>query len=280
MYPKTTADGSPTAFHPEYQQHYHNLEGAWTETIQLYGRRLAEHLSRPRPGLGLVDLGLGLGYNLLYVLLHWQRLHALPQLQHIYSLDQELTAPKLLALPELNKENTRSSIEPEQAQAMLKELLHHRRIKHNGVTIKLLFGDARQTLQQIPHHSIGLWLWDPFSPYHNPELWTREILALANAKSAPEALLITYSSAVHVRSALQQSSWQVYTIPGIGNKSQATLAYKKPLPSVAQGAYPWVANYSVRERIFFRDPTLRASRESIRQNRLARRARAKRLFPD
>ena len=48
---------------------------------------------------------------------------------------------------------------------------------------KILWGDARQRLKEIPHEiSFDLIMLDPFSPKHCPELWTEEFLQRISKK--------------------------------------------------------------------------------------------------
>lgn len=60
----TTADGSPTLYHPGFRQHFHTLAGAATEAERKFviPSRLRERLAAGKP-VRVLDVGFGLGVN-------------------------------------------------------------------------------------------------------------------------------------------------------------------------------------------------------------------------
>ena len=64
-----TGDGSPTRYHPRYQQHYHSLSGAHLEARMRYtvAGRVVE-AARERGKIRILDVGFGLGTNLAWAI--------------------------------------------------------------------------------------------------------------------------------------------------------------------------------------------------------------------
>ncbi|MDE7393480.1 MAG: SAM-dependent methyltransferase, partial [Muribaculaceae bacterium] len=63
---QSTADGSPTLYLPDLDEHYHSVKGALAESLHVYvdcgWRYRASSLSEPRP-LRVFEVGFGTGLN-------------------------------------------------------------------------------------------------------------------------------------------------------------------------------------------------------------------------
>lgn len=57
--------GLDTRYNEKFSEHYHNQSGAWRETLSLYIRSWYKILDKDDLGDTIVDIGTGLGYNLL-----------------------------------------------------------------------------------------------------------------------------------------------------------------------------------------------------------------------
>jgi tRNA 5-methylaminomethyl-2-thiouridine biosynthesis bifunctional protein len=64
------------------------------------------------------------------------------------------------------------------------------------------------------------WFLDGFSPALNPQMWTRDVLALVAARSAPGARAATFTVAGEVRRGLAEAGFSVERRPGFGRKRE------------------------------------------------------------
>ena len=77
----------------------------------------------------------------------------------------------------------------------------------------LLFGDARQCLDNIPEEqSFDLIFHDAFSPQRCPQLWSEEFLKRLGDRLAPEGRLLTYSRSAAVRTSLKRAGLELRSL--------------------------------------------------------------------
>ena len=295
----TSEDGSSTAYHNDYQQNYHNIHGAWLETVQLYKPGLDYLINsifgssddNPVKVINIVDLGFGLGYNHLLILYYFTNV-----------ITPEKLLNKKLSINILSFENDlvewqkwNNLIFPEEIRPFLNILRplwekgqYQLTFENIKIAAELKLCDARISLAKLPNKSISLWFWDAFSPNANPELWTRDLFFLAKSKSKKNASVITYSAANHIRSGLVKAGWHVTKIPGIGKKSEATWArpynfdesnFYNFFSKILLKAIPFnIKELAIKDQVAFRDVTFHSSRDMIREKRLKIRQRIKKIF--
>ncbi len=69
-------------------------------------------------------------------------------------------------------------------------------------------------------------LFDPFSYKTNPECWSLGLFRSLHKYCLPKmTTLVTYSSATRIRASLLIAGWFVYSCPGVGTRSEASLAF-------------------------------------------------------
>ncbi len=261
-------DGSQTAYNTKYLQHYHSLNGAWQETMELYGNTIIQiyNTAQSNQQLRIADMGLGLGYNFLlcFFLAHNYNI----PIQSIFSFEKD-------TMPLSQKIQYPKELRPYQkilqrlvSQHQTNELIHAR----------LFLGDARKQLRKLPDQSIHFWLWDPFSPGSNPELWSQDIFYLVRQKSSPHAALITYSAANQIRSALVRSGWKTFVLSGIGKKKQSTLALHGTETNQRTYDEASVRSLPCQDQVPFRDPSLTDCPSKIAARRLLVRQRIRQIL--
>jgi tRNA U34 5-methylaminomethyl-2-thiouridine-forming methyltransferase MnmC len=208
----------------------HNPLGPWQETQELYIQpaELLQRLQATSSGRELVlyDVGLGAGFNAMGALI--------ATLTAMASMDPKerrgfriLSFEKELALAHFSLKQSDQFPEFAPAWEALETLLNQGRWQHSEypLTWELFPGDFLETLDQsLP--TADLIFYDPYSPKRNLEMWSYGAFLKVREKchADQESLLLTYSRATSVRSALLLAGFYVGHGRPIGLKEETTIA--------------------------------------------------------
>jgi len=195
---------------------YFSLENGLAETRHVFlgGNDLP---ARFRDGFRIAELGFGTGLNVLATVQAWidsgtrGRLHLTSF--EAFPMAAADMARALAAFPALAA-----------LAAPLLEMIGQGATEccfPAGATLRLVIGDARQTLPAWEGQA-DAWYLDGFSPAKNPELWQPDLLEAVAAHTAAAGTVATYSAAGHVRRALAEAGFQVTRQPGYGRKRHMT----------------------------------------------------------
>lgn len=255
-----TGDGSLTFYSEEFGQTYHNRSGARQEALEKFVLPCnLDHLPHTQARIRLLDVCFGLGYNSGVA---WELIRQISPSCPVELIGLERSAE----VPQLAWEHGirfgQTPADRELWYQLLQTGISHSQTWQG----RLLWGDARQTLAQVPWGWADAVFLDPFSPSVCPELWTVEFLTQIAGRMAPQARLTTYSCAAAARSALRAAGLFLGSTPAIGRPWPGTVACLDPrdLPPLSPSEQEHLAT---RAAVPFRDPTLRANRAQIRQNR-------------
>lgn len=196
---RTGADGSFSLWSAAFQEGFHSGRGALREAGETF--LAPSQLERFPPGAvpRVVEMCAGTGGNLALLL---EATAARDLALEWWGLELD---PRPLALA-LASEAFRRAWQPS-TLAALSELLARGHWRGEGSTAHLLWGDARQTVRDLPEvlpGPVDLVWHDAFSPRRCPQLWTLEHLQATTALLAPEGRWISYSAAAAVRETLRQ----------------------------------------------------------------------------
>lgn len=215
-----TEDGSATIYLEEYGEAMHSSHGAYEESeIKHVGP--SGILEKEGP-LTLLDIGFGMGYNILALLAGLSR-SAPGREVTIYSFEKDNYYRDLLGRISFGDERDRW-------YALVRRAFEEEEAREGGIHISVLFGDARKRIHEMQNLHADAVFQDPFSPAHNPELWTVEFFKALSDSMKDDAVLTTYSGALHVRGALLAAGFKIGRGPGMGKKREGTLAGKKMVP--------------------------------------------------
>lgn len=215
-----TEDGTPTLYSSEFDECYHSTrDGALKESLHKHILPAFTLSETNQEELVILDVCFGLGYNTLATLLHLKT-HPIPARVKIYSpeFDRELVAS-------LERFDYPEAFSP--FRHVIASLARTGRYADERIEISILFGDARETIPQIPL-PVDIVYQDPFSPKKNPLLWTREYFADLRRIASEDLILTTYSSATPVRMGLYENGFLLYEAPG-SEVRRGTIASLKPL---------------------------------------------------
>jgi tRNA U34 5-methylaminomethyl-2-thiouridine-forming methyltransferase MnmC len=255
--PCITDDGSYTFFSEEFGQTFHSKYGAKEEALFKYAipTLLAEKANRGH--LRILDICYGLGYN------------SAAALSTIWRSHPDCTV-EIIAL-ELDRSVAISAIEhqlfsewEDPIPHLLAQLARGELINTSQLKAELIFGDARQTIQQVIDREFkadAVFL-DPFSPLACPQLWTVEFIDLVAKCCADDGIISTYSCAAAVRTAMIQAGLSIANLTPVGRKAPGTIA------SFDSAQFPPLSpqeleHLQTRAAIPYRDPTLTDSMAKI-----------------
>ncbi len=265
-----TADGSFSLHSDHFGEAFHNSAGALNEARAKFAR--PSELNRFQQGqtLRVLDVCVGLAYNSAVL---FEGLSMPPPHLQWWGLELD-SRPLQLAMQRGDFRGIWSNKVLQRLQAIHDQAGW----QSPGERGELIWGDARQTLAQIPaSEKMQLIFHDAFSPGRCPQLWSDEFLhALAN-RLAPGGRLLTYSRAASVRASLQRAGLHLFSLlPAPGERagwSSGTMAVQpgKAIQSCGPG---WrslttmeIEHLQTRAAVPFRDPTGRDDATTILQNR-------------
>jgi len=203
--PVMTGDGSGTLYSAEFGETYHSdKDGALHESLQKHVLS-AFRLKGDQEKLSILDICFGLGYNTLATLYYVKKENLSTQI-HIVSpeFDRELI------------ESLSSFAYPEEFTALkpiIDALSREFHYEDEQFKIDILIGDARKVIPQLKEQ-FDIVYQDPFSPAHNPLLWTREYFAQIREAMKGDSILTTYSIAANVRMGLHENGFHLFMLSG------------------------------------------------------------------
>ncbi len=212
-----TEDGSDTIFDSEYNEAMHTLSGAYEESLHkhIYPSKI---LSAAKKEVNILDVGLGLGYNILALLNEFSK-SAGDIFVRIYSLEK--TRLYYDKMNELKFNDHRDMI-----YNTIKKAFCSGSYSSDRYSISVIMGDARNTVKKLPSLLFDAVFHDPYSPSKNPELWTVQFFKEIYSSMDKEGILTTYSSAPQVRGALIEAGFIIGKGPSFGRKREGTTASK------------------------------------------------------
>lgn len=210
-----TKDGSQTFFNEEFKEHYHSLSGAVEEAFEKHAKPSGVEELAKKGKITLIDFCFGLGYNSAAAI--DLILAKNPDcIIEIFALENDKELLKKLI-------NLKPSFK---SWSIILELAKRLDYKKGNITIHLILGDAKTTIEQI-NKQADIVFFDPFSPKVCPQLWDEETFKKVYPKMSHGAKLTTYSCAKKVRENLKLAGFKVIDGPIIGRKAPSTIAIKE-----------------------------------------------------
>jgi tRNA U34 5-methylaminomethyl-2-thiouridine-forming methyltransferase MnmC len=225
-----TTDGSLTLFSDQYQETYHSIHGAETESrhIFLEASGTADRL-RSRQSTHVLEIGFGLGLNCL--------LTADLAAQYKTQLTFTSVENDLLSAEDLRELNYQHILKtPEVANQLVSALANYQLLKSgalsipslhielsNDIALGLLLVDGSK--MQFPIAQYDAIYLDAFSPDTNPECWSFAFFTALHASLRNTGILTTYSSKGVVRRRLQEVGFTVQKHPGPPGKREFLVAH-------------------------------------------------------
>jgi tRNA U34 5-methylaminomethyl-2-thiouridine-forming methyltransferase MnmC len=223
-----TRDGSHTVYSSQFDQHYHNPNGAVSESRHVFFEQtgLLEELNK-RDEITILEVGFGTGLNLMLLMDYCLKQQSKAQIQYHsvegFPLDIEI----------VKKFNYQEHLEHPAVIDDVSNIFNRLSRGLNTftlsdkVTLYLFYGlfDGFAPGKEIMANYI---FHDAFSPDANPDLWTGEVFKKLKNFSADDVILSTYSAASKAQGALAWAGWKVAKTKGALGKREMILAALNP----------------------------------------------------
>ncbi len=254
----TTEDGTATLFLEEYEQAMHSMSGAYEESL-LKHIIPSGILECEKDILNVLDVGFGLGYNVLALINEFLNKNDTRKL-NIYSLEKDRNFMEFINSITFN--DSRDNI-----YSFISETYLSGEGNLNGINLKILFDDARKSIKNLYGTKFHAIFQDPFSPSKNPELWSTDYFIELKKLLAENGIITTYSSADHIRRAMIEAGFHIGRGPSVGKKREGTLASSCNITrELDKDEIKAIINNI--KSMPYEDPGLNAERETILENRL------------
>ncbi len=212
-----TNDGSSTLFSSRFEQHYHSVYGAITESMHVFIEAGFQFVAKHLNEVSIFEMGMGTGLNVLLTYLHSGQKQISYSCVEAHPLGpsewSKLNYIEQMACPEHAEIYDRIHQIPWDKPADLSPTF----------TLHKIEG----TIQNYESTKLfDLIYFDAFAPNAQPELWTTDIFAKLFHITKTNGALTTYSAKGDVRRALQKVGYEVNKLPGPPGKREMLRAIK------------------------------------------------------
>ncbi|HLR90310.1 MAG TPA: tRNA (5-methylaminomethyl-2-thiouridine)(34)-methyltransferase MnmD [Balneolaceae bacterium] len=221
-----TKDGSSTLYSEEYNQFYHNPNGAVAESRHVYFEQsgLLDALAEKR-SLSIFETGFGSGLNLALLKSYLEAQDITTEF-HFFSVE---ASP--LSAGQAGKIQFGENPELNSSRELLVEIFSRLNPGMNEFQLSrtlratIYYGSFHQLFEEVSFEdSFDFFLHDPFSPGVNAELWTSGTFHHLASVASPDAMLSTYCAATPARAAMAVAGWKLCRKKGALGKREMTLA--------------------------------------------------------
>ena len=211
-----TADNTETFLNEEVKETYHSQTGAVEEALKKYAIPCKIKEKAETGTLRILDVCFGMGYNSAMAI--DVALEANPGCQiEVVGLeyDPEIVKKIQEVNPPINFFQHYKQLTPTNLE-----------FQKDNVKVKILLGDARETVKQLSPEYFDAIFFDPFSPKTSPEMWTPDFLKGMWRVIKTTGILATYSCARMIRENLVKADFLYDDGPIVGRRGPGTLATK------------------------------------------------------
>jgi tRNA U34 5-methylaminomethyl-2-thiouridine-forming methyltransferase MnmC len=225
-----TRDGSHTVYSPQFDQHYHNPNGAVAESRYVFFEQtgLLDKLRSSDHPITIFEVGFGTGLNLMLLLDYCLSKDSQAKITY-FSVEGFPLQPDTV-----NDFNFTDHLTHPEAQHAVTDLFSQLKPGNNQfqvadrITVHLfngLFSDIDWKESDVQANYI---FHDAFSPDVNGELWTGQTFSQLRAYGADDVILSTYCAASQAQGALAWAGWKIGKTRGALGKREMILAALDP----------------------------------------------------
>ena len=253
-----TEDGSYTIYHNDYAESMHSKFGAYEEALHKH-LHPSKVLNLSNDNILILDIGFGIGYNVLAAIIEFKNKKPLTKL-NIISFEKNNSHLSQMDSIHFNDQR-------DEYYHIVRSALKNGEYKSHNLNIKIIFGDARHSIKSLHKVQANAVFQDPFSPSKNPELWTVEFFREIYRITDTNGMLTTYSSAAQIRRGLMEAGFYITRCPKAGNKKEGTIASKKEIANSFNNKEHLLLLNDIKSTPYH-DYTFNESRENILSRRI------------
>jgi tRNA U34 5-methylaminomethyl-2-thiouridine-forming methyltransferase MnmC len=210
---RITDDGSATLFSPEFNQYYHSVRGAKSETQRVYIELGLWAKMAEKSEISILEIGFGTGLNALMTALEVQKNNIKVHYTSLEPYPISAEEAKLLNYETEFKTHLLSKIHEAKWEEMV-EIIPDFYLQKVEKTIQNF---STETLFDVVY-------FDAFAPSSQPELWTEEIFTKISSMMQKGGFLTTYCSKTVIRRALESAGFKVEKHVGMWGKREVVRA--------------------------------------------------------
>jgi len=211
-----TADNSESFLNEEVNETYHSQTGAVEEALKKYAQPCKIEEKAKSGELKILDVCFGLGYN------------------SAMAIDIALKSNPQCKIEIIGLEYDQKIIDKiQEVTPKINFFSHYKKLKaqslsfnHETVSVKIILGDARETVKQLQENYFDAIFFDPFSPKTAPEMWQTSFFKEMHRVLKKDGILATYSCARMVRENMAQAGLFYDNGPIVGRRGPGTIATK------------------------------------------------------
>lgn len=222
-----TGDHSPTIYSSQFDQTYHSLHGALSESEHVFMENGVKTISG-RDRISVFEMGYGTGINAM--------------LTYLYAKEQgiNLRYESIEKYPLTREIYDRLKIESTESSEILNILNNFSWNEWHSLDNFQFIKWNRDILELDTKQRFDIIFYDAFSPGAQPELWTELMFKKMYDILNPGGILTTYCAKGEVKRNLKASGFEVQARPGPKGKREMTYAVKGTMnttnkPAALQG---------------------------------------------
>ena len=227
----TTGDGSHTLFSEQFNEVYKSRHGAIEESKYVFIKEgLESVLSSPigedarradGVAIRIFELGFGTGLNAMLTMLEAEKRNIKIDYTTIEFYPVDIDIIKAL--------NYTQQLGYEYCYGPYHSLHLVRWNETHQVTPHFSFKKINESVFQfnIPHSAFNIIYFDAFAYTHQPEIWSAEVFRKMYDALELNGILVTYSSKVVVRRAMEEAGFTIEKIPGPPGRREMVRAHKQ-----------------------------------------------------
>ena len=220
----TTGDGSHTLFSEQFNEVYKSRHGAIEESKHVFIKEGLEYVLSKRVGeepVRIFELGFGTGLNAMLTMLEAEKRNIKIDYTTIELYPVDIDTIKAL--------NYTQQLGYEYCYGPYHSLHLVRWNETHQVTPHFAFKKIQDSLFncQLPTANYQLIYFDAFAYTHQPEIWSAEVFRKMYDALELNGILVTYSSKVVVRRAMEEAGFTIEKIPGPPGRREMVRAHKQ-----------------------------------------------------
>lgn len=202
-----TKDNSTTLKSVDFDENFHSLTGARTETITHYikGCKILENANK-NSNMNILEVGFGTGTGLI----------------ETYQELKDSKADIFYCSLELNSDLVEYFLQNENVDYIKENQFI--KFKYKNIKVLVIVGDARLQFRTFNHPKYHAIYQDAFSPQKNTTLWTMQWFTELKNVADNNCILSTYSASSGVRLSLIDAGWFVFKGENFGVRAESTRA--------------------------------------------------------